>query len=146
MSECFLHGQGGAGERKIRGWKTGTTADFTIPANTTTAAYVISIEAEGEVATFQLRMNERTSNFFADFANGYYLGGLYMDSTDAANVTRKAIGSDGRVEFLHDEYASKKSYYYIERNSADKKKLDVYATWLRTDEVTTSISYEISYY
>ena len=106
MSECFLYGQGGGGEKKIRGWKTGTTANFTIPANTATATYITSIEAEGEIATFQFLMNERTSNFFADFANGYYLGGLYMDSTDAANVTRKAIGSDGRVEFLHNEYAS----------------------------------------
>ena len=138
MSECFLHGQGGAGERKIRGWKTGTTANFTIPANTTTATYIISIEAEGEVATFQMLKNYQTHNFFVDFANGYYLGGLSDSSSDASDVTRKAIGSDGMVEFV-DNYIK----YYIKRNSEDKKKLDVYAI---ADDVTTSISYEISYY
>ena len=138
MSECFLHGQGGAGEKKIRGWKTGTTANFTVPANTATATYITSIEAEGEIATFQMLRNYKTSNFFVDFANGYYLGGLSDSSSDASDVTRKAIGSDGMVEFV-DNYIK----YYIKRNSEDKKKLDVYAI---ADDVTTSISYEISYY
>ena len=145
MSEAFLYGQGGGGEKKIRGWKTGSTARFTIPGNTTVATYITSIEAEGESVTFQFQ-SSKTSNFFADFANGYYLGGLYMDSTDASDVTRKAIGSDGRVEFLYDWYAGKNSYYYVKRNDEDKKKLDVYATWLQKDDVTTSLSYEISYY
>ena len=138
MSECFLHGQGGGSEKKIRGWKTGTTANFTIPANTATATYVISIEAVGEVATFQMLKNYQTHNFFVDFANGYFLGGMWDDSSDAADVTRKAIGSDGMVEFVDGSIK-----YYIKRNSEDKKKLDVYAI---ADGVTTSISYEISYY
>lgn len=146
MGEAFLHGQGGDGEKKIRGWKTGTTANFTIPANTTTAIYITSIEAEGEIATFRMCKNRDTSNFFVDFANGYYLGGLADDISDAADVTRSAIGSDGRVEFVYNYYANTTSSYYIERNSEDKKKLDVYATRLRTSGITTSISYEISYY
>ena len=141
MSECFLHGQGGAGEKKIRGWKTGTTANFTIPANTATATYITSIEAEGEIVTFQMLGNYQTHNFFVDFANGSYLGGMWDDSSDAADVTRKAIGSDGMVEFVDNSIK-----YYIKRNSEDKKKLDVYATWLQKDDVTTSLSYEISYY
>ena len=138
MSECFLYGQGGGGEKKIRGWKTGKTANFTIPANTTTATYITSIEAEGEIVTFQMLSNYKTSNFFVDFANGYYLGGLSDSSSDASDVTRKAIGSDGMVEFVDGSIK-----YYIKRNSEDKKKLDVYAI---ADDVTTSISYEISYY
>lgn len=145
MGECFLHGQGGSGgNKKIKGWKTGTTARFTLSA-TTEATYVTSIEADGEIATFQMLKDYKTDNFFADFMNGYYLGGLSDDSSDAADVTRSAINSEsGMVPFRYDYYAGKNYYYYIKRNSEDKKKLDIYAT--ARSQITTSISYEISYY
>ena len=145
MGECFLHSQGGSGEnKKIKGWKTGSTARFTVPA-ATEATYVTSIEAEREIATFQMLANYQTSNFFVDFANGYYLGGLSDDSSDAADVTRSAINSEsGMVAFRHDYYAGTNYYYYVKRNNEDKKKLDIYAT--ARGKTTTSISYEISYY